>query len=96
MVAKEGVLGEYRDDREDNRRKHNDDEGDLLTYFIYLPTFAPECLPQGLGKKWNRVFSRLHLHGLTFHSGTPVFVVAVGVVFLYAEIGVLISRPLGV
>jgi hypothetical protein len=56
------------------RRKHNDDERDPLACFIYLP---PECLPQGPGKKWNRCFSRLHLHGLTFHS--VVFVVAVGV-----------------
>jgi hypothetical protein len=73
------------------------DENTTMMKKIFLPTlFGPECLPQGLGKKWNRVFSRLHLHGLTFHSGMPVLVVAVGVVFLYAEVGVLISRPLGV
>jgi hypothetical protein len=57
------------------------DENTTMMKKIFLPTLC---------------FSRLHLHGLTFHSGMPVLVVAVGVVFLYAEVGVLISRPLGV
>ena len=67
-----------------------------LAYFIYLPTF----LPQGPGKKWKQIFSRLYLHDLTFHSVTPVFVVAVGgggVDWdLTGGVDVLISRPVGV
>ena len=56
-------------------------------------------MPQGLGKKWNLRFSRLHLHDLTFHSVAPVFVVAVGgggVDWdLTDGVDVLISRPVG-